>query len=82
MLLIHLDLPLRNVQVRRLDSGEGDSRAWDPATGRWKIAAGRLSGYWERVGVKNPRRGVFREIQTLHRRSDHRLLGQQQQDSG
>ncbi|WP_431201371.1 VPA1269 family protein [Bradyrhizobium betae] len=65
MLLVHLDLPLRNVQVRRLDSGEGDSRAWDPATGRWKAATGPHAGYWEGVGAKNPRRGVFREIQTL-----------------
>jgi Putative integrase len=65
MLLLHLELPLRNVQVRRLDSGEGDSRVWDPATGRWKSATGKHAGYWDRVRAKNPRRGVFREIQTL-----------------
>lgn len=65
LLLLHLDLPLRNVQVRRLDSGEGDSRTWDPASGRWKAATGPHAGYWESVRAKNPRRGVFREIQTL-----------------
>ena len=65
MLLLHLELPLRNIQVRRLDSGEGDSRMWDPATGRWKPSTGKHAGYWDRVGAKNPRRGVFREIQTF-----------------
>ncbi|MGY3617756.1 VPA1269 family protein [Bradyrhizobium sp. USDA 10063] len=65
MLLAHLDLPLRNVQIRRLDSGEGDSRMWDPESGRWKPSTSTHGGYWERVGAKNPRRGVFREIQTL-----------------
>jgi len=65
MLLLHLELPLRNVQVRRLDSGEGDSRVWDPATGRWKPASGKHAGHWDRARAKNPRRGVFREIQTL-----------------
>lgn len=65
MLLVHLDLPLRNVQIRRLDSGEGDARSWDPESGRWKPANGPNAGYWERSGVKNVRRGVFREIQTL-----------------
>jgi Putative phage integrase len=65
MLLLHLELPLRNVQVRRLDSGEGDSRMWDPATGRWKPSTGKHAGYWDRVGAKNPRRGVFREVQTF-----------------
>ena len=65
MLLLHLDLPLRNVQVRHLDSGEGDSREWDSASGRWKAANGKHAGYWESVGAKNPRRGVFRKIQTL-----------------
>ena len=65
MLLLHLDLPLRNIQVRRLDSGEGDSRVWDAETGKWKTGTGKHAGYWERIGAKNPRRGVFREIQTL-----------------
>lgn len=65
MLLLHLELPLRNVQIRRLDSGEGDARMWDPATGRWKLSTSKNAGHWERVGAKNPRRGVFREIQTL-----------------
>ena len=55
MLLLHLELPLRNVQVRRLDSGEGDLRVWDPATGRWKPASGKHAGHWDRARAKNPR---------------------------
>jgi hypothetical protein len=65
MLLAHLDLPLRNVQIRRLDSGEGDARMWDPASSRWKPSTNKHAGYWEQCDAKNPRRGVFREIQTL-----------------
>lgn len=65
LLLAHLDLPLRNVQIRRLDSGEGDSRTWDLASGRWMDATGKHAGHWERVRAKNQRRGVIREIQTL-----------------
>lgn len=65
LLLAHLDLPLRNVQIRRLDSGEGDARAWDPVTGAWKKADGPHAGHWERVRAKNQRRGVIREIATL-----------------
>jgi len=65
LLLAHLELPLRNVQIRRLDSGEGDARMWDLESGRWKNAQGPHAGHWERARAKNPRRGVIREIQTL-----------------
>lgn len=62
LLLLHLDLPLRNIQVRRLDSGEGDERHWDAATAKWVQSTGPHAGYWKRIGAKNPRRGVIREI--------------------
>lgn len=65
MLLLHLELPLRNIQVRRLDSGEGDSRYYDVKTKKWRDAAGPNVGYWERAGAKNCRRGVFREIPSI-----------------
>lgn len=64
MLLLMLDLPLRNVQVRRLDSGEGDSRYWNPTENKWGPAEGPHADYWKSVGAKNTRRGVFREIQS------------------
>jgi hypothetical protein len=64
MLLLQLELPLRNIQVRRLDSGEGDEREYDPKTKRWQNATGLHAGYWKRIGAKNPRRGVIREIRT------------------
>ena len=66
MLLLHLELPLRNIQVRRLDSGEGDSRCYDATLRTWRAAASSNAGHWERVGAKNPRRGVFREIPSLN----------------
>jgi hypothetical protein len=62
MLLLHLDLPLRNIQVRRLDSGEGDRARWDPERRIWIPNCGPNVGYWENAGARNPRRGVFREI--------------------
>jgi Putative phage integrase len=64
MLCLHLDLPLRNIQVRRLDSGEGDDRVYSPETHRWTDSTGQHAGYWCRLGAKNSRRGVFREIST------------------
>ena len=65
MLLLHLELPLRNIQVRRLDSGEGDSRYYDPNTKTWRDATGPNARHWERIGAKNCQRGVFREIPSL-----------------
>jgi hypothetical protein len=69
LLLLHLDLPLRNVQIRRLDSGEGDSEAWNPDTGAWEPNQGRHGGYWQRMGAVNPRRGVIRRLAGNHGRS-------------
>ncbi|MEY9416821.1 hypothetical protein ABIF69_003263 [Bradyrhizobium japonicum] len=64
ILLLLLELPLRSVQARRLDSGEGDDRSYDSHTRTWSDARGPFAGYWTRQGAKNPRRGVFREIVT------------------
>ncbi len=65
LLMAHLDLPLRNIQIRRLDSGEGDAKTWDPTTKQWATANGPHAGYWQAKRVKNQRRGVIREVQTL-----------------
>ncbi|WP_134495989.1 VPA1269 family protein [Microvirga pakistanensis] len=61
LLLLLLDLPLRTVQARRLDSGEGDARTWQPGKG-WSASINANANYWERMGARNPTRGVFREI--------------------
>lgn len=41
-----LDIPLRIVQWRRLDSGEGDMRRYNADTERWESNDGPLRGYW------------------------------------
>ena len=64
LLLLQLDLPLRNVQARRLDSGEGDTERWDPETLSWGMNDGPHGGRWERMGSGNPRRGCIRHIPT------------------
>ena len=64
LLLLLLDIPLRNVQARRLDSGEGDARRYVASTGQWTENDSPHAHYWEKRKVKNPRRGVFREITT------------------
>ncbi|MDO9294354.1 VPA1269 family protein [Bradyrhizobium sp.] len=64
LLLLLLELPLRNIQARRLDSGEGDEREYDPVSRTWKDATGPLAGYWRSNKAVNARRGVLREIAT------------------
>ncbi|MCK9908191.1 VPA1269 family protein [Microbacteriaceae bacterium K1510] len=65
MLLLHLELPLRNIQVRRLDSGEGDNRYYDAKARKWRGATSPNAGHWDRIGAKNSRRGIFREISSI-----------------
>lgn len=62
LLLLQLDLPLRNIQARRLDSGEGDTERWNARTGIWEPNTGTHGGRWERMGAANPRRGVIRRL--------------------
>lgn len=62
LLMLLLDMPLRTVQARRLDSGEGDLERWDVETGNWSPNTGPLAGYWSKRKVRNPRRGVIRRI--------------------
>jgi hypothetical protein len=50
------DLPLRIVQFRRLDSGEGDVRRFDGQNMVWEENPGRFRGYWADIGGK-PRKG-------------------------
>ncbi|RVA56808.1 hypothetical protein EN933_05430 [Mesorhizobium sp. M7A.F.Ca.US.001.01.1.1] len=62
LLMLSLDIPVRSVQGRRLDSGEGDQRRWNPETEMWEVSNSRHAGYWVALGASNPQRGVFREI--------------------
>lgn len=62
LLLLLLVIPVRSIQARRLDSGEGDARRWNQATRLWETSTARHAGYWRALGVRNPERGVFREI--------------------
>lgn len=75
LLLLMLDLPLRGIQARRLDSGEGDSRRWDEKTGRWEDSSTRHAGYWKAVGARNVQRGVFKEIPTLGSNGSTHITG-------
>lgn len=64
LLLLLLEIPLRSIQARRLDSGEGDEREYDSVSRTWRNATGPLAGYWKSARAKNRRRGVLREIAT------------------
>lgn len=75
LLLLMLDLPLRGIQARRLDSGEGDSRRWDEKSAHWEDSSTRHSGYWKAMGARNPQRGVFREMRTIGGTANHTITG-------
>lgn len=56
-------LPIRQVQVRRLDSGEGDAERFDLSSGEWVKNDGPNGGYWLQHGVRQPKRGTLRKIE-------------------
>lgn len=45
-----LEVPLRMVQLRRLDSGEGDLEQYNAETMEWEANSSSLSGYWAKTG--------------------------------
>jgi hypothetical protein len=58
-----LRLPLRPVQARRLDSGEGDELNFDLNTRAFVPNSSVHAGYWARKPeVQNPQRGVLRRF--------------------
>lgn len=67
LFLVMLDLPLRMGQIRRLDTGEGDSFHFNADRMEWEPNDGPLAGYWKRAaGVSHgstDTRGYAREIQ-------------------
>ncbi|MGF6876863.1 VPA1269 family protein [Paraburkholderia sp. MM5477-R1] len=63
MILILLKLPLRGVQIRRLDSGEGDDYTYDIQNRQFIPNPSQHCGYWTRQSdVRNCRRGVLRKF--------------------
>ncbi len=62
-----LEVPLRMVQLRRLDSGEGDALQYNPEAGAWEPNTGPLSGYWARMAGEEaegfPNRGYACQIE-------------------
>jgi hypothetical protein len=58
-----LELPLRRIQVCCLDSGEGDEKVHDPATGKFVINHGPAAGYWKTdLNARVKRRGVLKDF--------------------
>lgn len=51
LLLAMLELPLRAVQFRRFDSGEGDLRCFNGSTMCWETNKGPHAGYWLKNGL-------------------------------
>lgn len=62
LMLLLLDIPLRTIQARRLDSGEGDEERWDVQSQRWIANTGPFAGHWLKQRAKNIRRGAIRRI--------------------
>ncbi|GEA22193.1 hypothetical protein VH1807_contig00022-0140 [Vibrio harveyi] len=58
--LVMLEIPLRKIQVLRLDSGEGDQWKYNPKTDMWIKNDHQLANYWKKIGAKVPNRGVLR----------------------
>lgn len=58
--LVMLEIPLRKIQVLRLDSGEGDIWKYDAKTDIWAKNDHQMANYWKNTGVKVHNRGVFR----------------------
>ncbi|MFM2597725.1 VPA1269 family protein [Vibrio fortis] len=58
--LVMLEIPIRKIQVIRLDSGEGDEWRYDPERDLWIKNDHQIANYWKEIGAKVPNRGVLR----------------------
>lgn len=58
--LVMLEIPIRKIQVIRLDSGEGDQWRYNPETDVWAKNDHQLTNYWKNIGAKVHNRGVLR----------------------
>ncbi|CVI59696.1 VPA1269 family protein [Agrobacterium leguminum] len=63
---VMLEIPLRMVQIRRLDSGEGDVVNFNADTMEWEDNEGAIAGYWKSINgegtSKSHARGYAREV--------------------
>ncbi|VBS33561.1 putative Phage integrase [Burkholderia pseudomallei] len=62
LIRLMIKLPIRQVQARRLDSGEGDEFRYEIATRQWVKNTTKHGGYWKSHGAKNQFRGVLRFV--------------------
>lgn len=62
-------LPLRVGQLKRLDSGEGDTRQFDGNSQTWMINEGQCAGYWLARDGSDGERGYAREARDEYGRS-------------
>lgn len=58
--LVMLEIPLRKIQILRLDSGEGDEWKYDAKADIWVKNDHQMARYWKNIGAKVSNRGVFR----------------------
>ncbi len=58
--LVMLEIPLRKIQVLRLDSGEGDIWKYNAKSDAWVKNNHKLANYWKNTGAKVTNRGVFK----------------------
>lgn len=62
-------LPLRVGQLKRLDSGEGDTRLFNGISQTWMNNEGRFAGYWHARDGGDGERGYAREARDEYGRS-------------
>lgn len=67
--LIMCELPLRRIQVKSLDSGEGDTERYDASTKEWVANTSTHAKYWSIRNEGQPERGFIRKIITQGQQS-------------
>ncbi|XOV81267.1 MAG: VPA1269 family protein [Aestuariibacter sp.] len=60
--LFMCELPVRRIQVKSLDSGEGDNQIYSQEEKKWVTNTSPLAGYWKQLGSKVTERGIIRKI--------------------
>ena len=60
--LIMCELPVRRIQVKSSDSGEGDTQVYSQKQQKWQANPSPHAAYWKRLGNKVSERGIIRKI--------------------
>lgn len=60
--LIMCELPVRRIQIKSSDSGEGDSQTYSQEEKKWVTNTSPHAGYWKQLGNKVSERGIIRKI--------------------